>query len=69
MCCSRKQADEKQTSRIVHVADATHLEHSSFEGNFTRTTKYTWYSYLPKSLFEQVRPPYLKSLEQRSKKA
>eukprot|EP00983_Pelagomonas_calceolata_P101751 1158733-Pelagomonas_calceolata.AAC.3 len=49
--CGRKS--EVETERLVHIAEATHPRHALYANNFTRTTKYTLLTYLPKSLFEQ----------------
>jgi len=51
--CGRKS--EVETERLVHIAEATHPRHALYANNFTRTTKYTLLTYLPKSLFEQYR--------------
>lgn len=44
-----------ETTRLFRINDRLANEKQDFAWNKIRTTKYTWYTYLPRGLFEQFR--------------
>ncbi len=55
-CTSGSGADEHHVRHVVVNEGAQSAEaHANYLGNYTRTTKYTLLTFLPKALYEQVR--------------
>jgi hypothetical protein len=53
-CCKRKKALREDYPEVL-VNDAQGNANNNFPNNSITTTKYTWYSFLPKNLIEQFR--------------
>jgi hypothetical protein len=52
-----EQDDSGEGARCVHVNDRAANAPAGFATNMTSTTKYTWWSFPFKNLYEQVPPP------------
>ncbi|CAI7791342.1 unnamed protein product [Closterium sp. NIES-54] len=46
---------EQREDRLFYINDADSNEESRFSSNKIATTKYTWYTFIPRGLFEQFR--------------
>jgi hypothetical protein len=57
MASERKQpipaASAQKTQRTIMLGNAHANAAHQFMNNYVRTTKYTWYNFLPRNLFEQ----------------